>query len=56
MQAVIDWIVAHQLILVMLVYEGLSLIPDSVIKSSSILTFIYNAVKGLKDKLTSSAQ
>ena len=40
MQAIIDWVIAHSAIVLLVVYEIWSLIPASVISSSSILTFI----------------
>ncbi len=40
MQSVIDWVIAHSSIVLLVVYEIWSLIPDTVVKSSSILTFI----------------
>lgn len=45
MQAVIDWVVGHSVVLLVVVYELWSLIPDTVIKSSSILTFIAGFIK-----------
>lgn len=40
MQAVIDYVMAHSAILLVVVYEIWSLIPTTVIASSSVLTFI----------------
>lgn len=50
MQAVIDWVTSHYVVVVVLVYEVLALLPDNLIKSSSVLTFIFNFAKGFKDK------
>ena len=45
MQALLDWVLGHSVVLLVLVYEIWSLIPESVIKSSSILTFIGGFIK-----------
>lgn len=40
MQSIIDFVVAHSAVILVVVYEVWSLIPESVVKSSSILTWI----------------
>lgn len=50
MQAIIDWVMAHLGIVLILVYELWSLIPETVVKSSSILTWLGELLKSLKDK------
>lgn len=45
MQAIIDWVVGHSALLLVVAYELWSLIPESVVASSSILTFIGGFIK-----------
>ncbi len=40
MQSVVDWVVANSTVLLVVAYELWSLIPESVVKSSSVLTFL----------------
>lgn len=50
MQAVIDWVSAHLWLVLIVVYELWGLIPESVVKSSSILTWIGVLLKNAKDQ------
>lgn len=45
MQAVMDWVMAHWGIVAVVVYELWSLIPQTVVQSSSILTLIGSFIK-----------
>lgn len=45
MQAIVDWVTAHWSLVAVVVYEIWSLIPDSVVKSSSILTLLAGFIK-----------
>lgn len=45
MQGIIDWLTSHWSIVAVVVYEVWSLIPDSVVKSSSILTLLAGLIK-----------
>ena len=48
MQNLIDWVVAHSAVLLLVVYELWSLLPESVVKSSSVLTWLGLLVAKLK--------
>lgn len=48
MQAIVDWVVAHSAILLVVVYELWSLLPESVVKSSSVLTWIGGFISKFK--------
>lgn len=50
MQAVIDWVMSHLWLVLIVSYELWSLVPESVVKSSSILTWLGELLKSLKDK------
>ncbi len=50
MQAIIDWVTAHYAIVILVVYEVWSLLPETWVNSSSILTWIGNLLTSLKAK------
>lgn len=52
MQGVIDWVTLHFTLITIVGYELWSLIPESKVKSSSVLTWIGELLKSLKDKNT----
>lgn len=45
MQSVIDWVTAHWGLIMLVVYELWSLIPEDKVKSSSILTLLASFIK-----------
>lgn len=50
MQVLWDWLVAHATFVLIALYELWSLLPESWVKSSSVLTLIGNLLKALKDE------
>lgn len=50
MQGLIEWLTAHYAVVILVIYEIWSLLPESVVKSSSILTWLGALLKSLKDK------
>ena len=47
MQSIFTWIMAHSAFMIVIVYELWSLIPSTVVSSSSILTWIGTFISGL---------